>query len=157
MPAETVVIREARPDDLAELLALYGELADRPGSQPGDVESSRAAMAAVLADSRRHLLVAEREGELLGTVDLLVAANLTHAAKPWAMVENVVVASRARRQGITRALMERAFEVAGAAGCYKVQLLSGRSRVEAHELYRALGMEPVAEGFKAYLGGASSL
>lgn len=151
MPSETA-IREARPQDLAGLLALYGELADRRGSEPGEVEPSRPAMEAILADPNRHLLVAEREGELLGTVDLLVVANLTHGARPWAIVENVVVASRARRQGIARALMERALELAAAAGCYKAQLLSGRNRAEAHELYRAMGMEAVAEGFKVYLG-----
>jgi hypothetical protein len=44
--------------------------------------------------------------------------------------------------------MERLIGLARAAGCYKVQLPSGKRRVEAHEFYRSLDLDVVAEGFK---------
>ena len=47
-------------------------------------------------------------------------------------------------------LFERLIEVARAAGCCKLQLISGKHRTGAHAFYRSVGMEAVAEGFKLY-------
>jgi GNAT superfamily N-acetyltransferase len=151
-----VRVREADAGDLEQLVGLYAELmdGDRPGAQPSDAVASLPAMAAILADPARHLLVATIAAEVLGTVDLLIAPNLTHHCEPWGIVENVVVAGRARRKGIGRALMLRAIEIAQGAGCYKVQLMSGLERGPAHEFYRDIGMEPRAQGFKIYLDGS---
>jgi ribosomal protein S18 acetylase RimI-like enzyme len=144
--------RRARPDDLDALLILYDELVDDPGeSTRAEEPPARAAMEAILRDRSRHLAVVTVGGRVAGTADLLVVANLTHRAQPWAIIENVVVAAAHRRAGIGRALMSHLFEVAREAGCYKVQLLSGKHRTEAHSFYRSVGFEAVAEGFKLYL------
>jgi GNAT superfamily N-acetyltransferase len=100
--------------------------------------------------------VAELEGAVVGTADLLVVPNLTHRGDPWAIVENVVVATAARRRGVGRALLSHAVELARRAGCYKLQLLSMKHRTEAHAFYRSLGIEPVAEGFRIYFDGTAS-
>jgi GNAT superfamily N-acetyltransferase len=152
-----IVVREAEVGDLDALLALYRELmkGDRAGAQPGQAAGSRPVLERMLADPDRHLLVATIDAEVLGTVDLLVAANLTHHHEPWAMIENVVVAARARRGGVGEALMEHAFGLARKAGCYKVQLMSGMDRGPAHSFYEGVGMGPVAQGFKIYLDGSS--
>jgi GNAT superfamily N-acetyltransferase len=105
----------------------------------------------IRADPARSLLVAELDGEVVGTVDVLIAPNLTHHAQPWALVENVVVDERARRLGAGRALMLRAIELAREAGCYKVNLISGNERTGAHDFYRSLGFEAIGRGFKTYL------
>ncbi len=90
---------------------------------------------------------------MAGTADVLVVRNLTHHARPWAIVENVVVAGNVRREGIGRALMEHLVAVARSAGCYKIQLLSGKQRADAHSFYRSLGFDAAAEGFKLFLEG----
>ena len=95
--------------------------------------------------------MAELDGRLIGTVDVLIAPNLTHHARPWALVENVVVAAGARRCGAGTALMLRAIELAREAGCYKVNLISGNQRSGAHAFYRSLGFEATGHGFKTYL------
>ena len=77
-----------------------------------------------------------------------MVTNLTHTGRPWAVVENVVVAHVHRRRGVGRALMQEAMAQARRVGCYKVQLTSGKHRAEAHAFYRSLGFEAVAEGFK---------
>jgi GNAT superfamily N-acetyltransferase len=146
-------IRDARLEDLPELLRLYRQLVARP--EEGEDDPARrawiaAAFAAIQTQRGRRLLVAEQGGGLAGTLDLLVTPNLTHGGRPWAIVENVVVDEAARRSGVGRALMHEAERTARAAGCYKIQLLSARRR-EAHEFYRALGFEPSAEGFRRYL------
>lgn len=146
-----VVVRRASPSDLGALLSLYEELAgSKITAAPGDLASSEPALTEILADPRRELAVAVVDGQLVGTADLLVVPNLTHRCEPWAIVENVIVASTARRTGVGRALMEHLIELARMAGCCKLQLLSGKHRAEAHEFYRSMGLEAVAEGFKIY-------
>ena len=147
-----VRVREAGPDDVDALMALYDELTgplDEPVPDP--LPDPREVLARIAADPARSLLVAELEGDVIGTVDVLIAPNLTHHAQPWALVENVVVAERARRHGAGRALMLRVFELAREAGCYKVNLMSGNERTGAHDFYRSLGFEPIGVGFKRYL------
>ncbi len=151
-----LVVREAKLDDLDRLVALYLELMDdQPSAQPGDADGSRPVLETMLDDPARHLLVATIDAEVVGTIDLLIAENLTHHGEPWAMIENVVVTARSRRSGVGRALMEHAFGIARTAGCYKVQLMSGMDRGPAHSFYEGVGMGPVAQGFKIYLAEAS--
>jgi GNAT superfamily N-acetyltransferase len=146
-----VLVRRALQTDLGALLALYHELADsRVTAAPADRASSEPVLAEILADPRRQLVVAIVDGQLVGTADLLVVPNLTHRGEPWAIVENVIVARAVRRTGVGRALMQHLIELARAAGCCKLQLLSGKHRTQAHEFYRSLGLEAVAEGFKIY-------
>lgn len=147
-----VLVREAKPADLGALETLYeqltGPLAE---TRPDPAPDPREALGRIIADPARSLLVAELDGVLVGTVDVLIAPNLTHYAQPWALVENVVVAEHARRCGAGRALMTRAIELAREAGCYKVNLISGNERTGAHAFYRSLGFEANGQGFKAYL------
>jgi GNAT superfamily N-acetyltransferase len=147
----SVVVRRASESDLEALISLYHELAaDKTTAAPGGRDSSESLLTEILADPRRELAVAVVDGQLVGTADLLVVPNLTHRGDPWAVVENVIVASSARRTGVGRALMTHLIELARAAGCYKLQLASGKHRTEAHEFYRSMGLNAVAEGFKIY-------
>ena len=72
------------------------------------------------------------------------------------MVENVIVSEKIRGRGAGTALLEHLLNFARAIGCYKVQLHSGKQRVDAHRLYRRLGFRPVAEGFKLYFDDTRS-
>jgi GNAT superfamily N-acetyltransferase len=148
------IVRKARRSDLHALLELYLELAeDRSGAAPANAATSEAVFDVILTDPSRTLMVADVDGKVVGTIDLVIVPNLTHSAKPWAVIENVVVALESRRRGIATHLMRYAIDVAQAAGCYKVQLHSGKQRAaEAHEFYGRLGFAAVAEGFKLYLG-----
>ncbi len=145
-------VREAAPGDLDALAALYEQLSGPlsepvPDPRPDALE----VLERIIADPARSLLVAELDGEVVGTVDVVIAPNLTHYAQPWALVENVVVDERARRCGAGSALMLRAIELAREAGCYKVNLISGNDRDAAHAFYRSLGFEAIGQGFKTYL------
>src|ERR1700693_85492 len=146
-----VLVRRAQQADLDVILSLYEELAERTiTAAPADRTSAAPLLAKILADPMRELAVAIVDGQLVGPADLFVVANLTHRGEPWAIVENVIVTSTARRAGVGRKLMEHLIELARAAGCYKLQLISGKHRAEAHAFYRSLGLDAVAEGFKIY-------
>jgi GNAT superfamily N-acetyltransferase len=145
-------IRPAVADDLPVLLDLYRQLAgDRAESLPAGPAVAGPVLARILADPTRQLLVADAGGRVVGTAELIVHANLTHGAQPWAIVENVIVAADARRLGAGRALMDHVLAEARAAGCYKIQLLSRGERGDAHRFYDGLGFERSAIGFRRYL------
>jgi ribosomal protein S18 acetylase RimI-like enzyme len=151
---DPVLIRPAAANDLDGLLSLYQELAeDSPVKMPAHSSQSRLVLKTILDDPVRHLHVAVTSTRIVGTADLLVVTNLTHQARPWAVIENVIVTASARRQGIGAALLQHLVQIASSAGCYKVQLHSGKQRAQAHDLYKKIGFKAVAEGFKLYFDG----
>ena len=89
---------------------------------------------AMLAQTGRTILLAERDGDPVGTADLWIAPNLLNGPIPRAFVETCV-SSTARRSGVGRALMEDAHRRAADAGCCDVMLMSGDHRPEAHRFY----------------------
>jgi ribosomal protein S18 acetylase RimI-like enzyme len=148
-------IRSARPEDLPALVELLPQL--REGATPGvtwepaDDRTATGVWEQILSDPRRAFLVAELDDRVVGTADLVIVPNLTHAARPIAYVENVVVDKGLRGRGIGRALMAACETRAVEAGCYKLQLLSNRYRDDAHRFYESLGFEPAALGYRRYL------
>ena len=150
-----VLVRNAAPEDLDALLALWVELAEgRHLSLPGSGERALPVLGRILADPARHLLVAQLpDAGVVGSLDVVIVENVTHGGRPWAVVENVIVSDAYRRRGIGTALLMRALEIARVADCYKAQLHSGKHRVWAHALYRSVGFGAVAEGFKVYFDG----
>lgn len=149
-------IRTARAEDLPALVELLAQLRERatPGVTWERAPESAVAgtFAEILGDERRAFLVAESEdGAVVGTADLVVVPNLTHAARPIAYVENVVVDRDHRNRGIGAALMAGCEARAREAGAYKLQLLSNADRTEAHRFYESLGYKQSARGYRRYL------
>ena len=145
-----ISVRRANADDLDALVKLLGQL--HPAF-PTDSDKAEGVLAEMLRQEGRTILVAVSGAEVVGTADLLIVANLTHAASPWAIVENVVVDSGIRGGGIGRALMTEVLERATEAGCYMVQLMSLKHRTAAHSFYDQIGFEPICAGFRRYLNG----
>ncbi|HVE92089.1 MAG TPA: GNAT family N-acetyltransferase [Actinomycetota bacterium] len=149
----TVVVRPAGADDLPGVLRLLADLPVTTGEGDSfEVDEQRAEVVweRVLSQEGRTVLVAMDGLAIVGAADLLVVQNLTHDLAPWAIIENVAVAPSDRRKGVGRALVDEAVGIARDAGCYKVQLLSFKDRLEAHEFYRSLGFEDLAVGFRIY-------
>jgi GNAT superfamily N-acetyltransferase len=142
----TISVRHATPDDLDAIVVLLGALHD-PSRASADAESWKA----MLAQTGRTILLAERDGEPVGTADLWIAPTLLNGAAPRAFVNYVAVSTPARRSGVGRALMEDACRRAADAGCGDVVLMSGDHRPDAHRFYGALGYERCAVGFRKQL------
>ena len=152
------MIRPASEADLGDLLALYQEMAEEaPVKMPADPLQAGPVLKGILADQSRHLHVAVIGNQVVGSGDLLIVPNLPHHARPWAVIENVIVTAPARRRGVASALMHHLVEIASSAGCYKVQLMSGKQRMGAHELYRKIGFHAVADGFKIFFDGTQAV
>jgi GNAT superfamily N-acetyltransferase len=96
------------------------------------------------------LLVAEESGEVIGSLVLVIVPNLSHGARPWAVIENVIVDERYRRRGVGRLLMEYAVNRAREEDCCRIGLDSNKSRNVAHQFYKAMGFETSAYSFRMY-------
>ncbi|OGO23948.1 MAG: hypothetical protein A2Z28_02715 [Chloroflexi bacterium RBG_16_51_9] len=148
-------VRLAKESDIPRIIELYGDLVISTSS----VETNRVptaadykrAFAEIRAAKGHELLVAEEEGRVVGTMMLFIMPNLSHGGLPWAGVENVMVDADYRRKGIGKLLMDYALAQAKKAGCYKLQLISDKTRTEAHKFYRALGYRASGHGFRLYL------
>ena len=146
------IIRKATEADIPRLLELYRQLSFQPD------EYRKAPEAACREIFKRmgkvpgyELLVAEEDGEVLGTTVLAVLPGFAHGTSPFAVVEYVVVDEKCRSRGIGRQLMEYVIERAREAGCYKIMLTSDLRRERAHNFYRSIGFEASAHGFRLYL------
>jgi len=88
-----------------------------------------------------HYFVAKVDGLVVATCNLTVVPNLTYNLQPYAVIENVVTHANYRRRGLGRLLMETAVSTAWDLGCYKVMLMSGAGRSEAHRFYESMGFD----------------
>ncbi len=143
-----VRLRRARASDLAALSELYEELhlgAYRI-ARPSPSRMRRAFQ--TLARSRDHyILVAEREGQVVGTVHLLIFRHLGHGLHPAAIVENVVVRGAYRSQGVGEAMLAEAARIARLRRCYKMALTTNVARKRAHRFYERLGWRRTHYGY----------
>ncbi len=135
-------IRTADTPDLAALLALYQELHETDPALPDGV--GIAALEQILASPGLHLFVASAAAanpaaELLATTYLNIIPNLTRAARPYAVNENVVTLKRMRGQGVGQALMQHTLAFAWQQGCYKAMLQTGSKNPATHHFYRRSG------------------
>jgi GNAT superfamily N-acetyltransferase len=109
------------------------------------------AFAAITADPNHELLVADRDGAVIGVLQLSFVPSLTWQGRWRAMVEGVRVSAAARGGGVGRAMMEEAIRRARARGCHQLQLTTHKSRVDAHRFYERLGFRASHEGMKLAL------
>ena len=147
----TLVVRKALAEDLKALFELYRQLSSTPSTPelPSLAEAVKA-INLISAQPWMQLLVAVLEETVVGTVTVVVVPNVTHSARPWAQIENMVVHENHRRAGVGHALMARCEEIAREAGCYKMQLQSRNQRQDAHAFYEREGFSPSTVGFRRY-------
>ena len=133
------MIREAVASDLDALLELYLHLHET--GVPEDGERLRAAWAKITADPDHHIIVCEQGGRIVASCVCVVVPNLTRGARPYALIENVVTHCDHRRQGHAIRCLDRAREIARAAGCYKIMLMTGAKDAATLDFYRRAGFD----------------
>jgi RimJ/RimL family protein N-acetyltransferase len=143
-------IRPAHPRDAAALVALAEEVAAEPGGWLISDGGWRTVM-----DERRYLralrryrdaavFVAETDtGSLVGRLSL---GRDPHPASRHVADLGLMVAASHRRQGIGRALLDRAIEWAGEVGVRKLELHVFPHNEAAIALYESAGFE--REGYR---------
>jgi GNAT superfamily N-acetyltransferase len=146
---------EIRPAVADDVPAIAGMLADDPlGAQresPDDLAPYLAALERLSADPHQHLVVAVREGRVVGTLQLSIIPGLSRRGSTRSIIEGVRVHADERGSGLGTQLIEWAVDASRHHGCQLVQLTSDRSRTDAHRFYERLGFEASHLGFKLRL------
>ena len=127
---------------------------DHLGAQresPDETEVYREAFDRIDADPHQYLVVAERDGHPIGTLQLTLIPGLSRRGSTRALIEGVRVHADARGDGLGTRLIKWAIEEARDRGCALVQLTSDATRIEAHRFYERLGFEASHLGFKMQL------
>ncbi|MER7073605.1 GNAT family N-acetyltransferase [Terrabacter sp. NPDC000476] len=142
-------IRRATRDDVPAIVAM---LADDPlgaaREDPADTATYDAAYDRVAADPAQHLVVAEREGAVVGTLQLSVVPGLSRRGTTRTVIEGVRVARDERGSGLGTELVTWAVQESRRLGAGLVQLTSDASRTDARRFYERLGFVASHVGFK---------
>ena len=146
--------RRAVIDDLPAIVRLLAD--DFLGTQRERLEdplpeSYIKAFREIDADANQELIVAELDGQLVGSLQLTVTPSLSYQGGKRSSVESVRVDGKYRSQGIGREMMLWAINRAKEKGCISMHLTSHGERKNAHRFYEKLGFSSSHVGMKISL------
>lgn len=137
---EKINIREAKDQDLPQILKLYSEL----GMDDGivlNIEEANKLFEKIKSYPDYKLYVAITNNEIVGTFALLIMDNLAHNGASSGIIEDVVVKKSLRGLGIGTEMMNFAVQILKNKKCYKLMLSSNLEREDAHKFYEKLGLK----------------
>lgn len=143
-----------RRAELKDLPAIVDLLADDELGQQREVvgeplaESYRTAFAAIEADPNQYLVVALKDAEVVGTLQLSFLPGLARNGAWRGQIEAVRIAASLRGSGAGKQMFEWAIAQCRARGCSLVQLTTDKRRPEAHRFYEHLGFVASHVGYK---------
>ena len=153
MTAEAVC-RLAKREDVPAIVRMLSE--DELGSQRERYEDPLPeayyrAFEQIECDANHELIVAERNGEVLGTLHLMFLPSLSYRGGLRAQIESVRVDAVQRGHGLGSQMMKWTIERARQRGAHIVQLTTHSSRSEARRFYERLGFKGTHLGMKLSL------
>lgn len=150
-----VRFRPAGAADLDALLELLGGDSISSGRSGHSSEPTAAVVRAfewIGRSADNELIVAERDGGVVGMLQLTLIPGLARGGMIRALIESVHVRADLRGNGIGAALMQHALQRARERGAGIAQLTSDRRRTDAHRFYDRLGFVASHLGMKLELG-----
>lgn len=154
MTPQEILFRLATRADLPSIVRMLAD--DDLGCQREKIEdplpeSYYSAFEQIDNDPNHELIVAERDGEVIGTLHLMFLPSVSFQGGLRAQVESVRVDKRFQSQGIGSQLMKWSMERAKQRGAHVVQLTTHETRVDAHRFYERLGFKGSHLGMKLSL------
>jgi len=154
MTQPDLIFRQAARADLPSIVRMLAD--DELGSQRERVEdplpeSYYSAFEQINQDPNHELIVAERNGEVMGTLHLMFLPSVSFQGGWRAQIESVRVDRRFQNRGIGSQMMQWAIERARQRGAHVVQLTPYHSRLDAHRFYERLGFRGSHLGMKLSL------
>jgi GNAT superfamily N-acetyltransferase len=146
-------VREARPGEEDQVLAMYDWLFAPPGSEPPgwDPKAARPRLTAALEADEAGVLVADEEGALIGLCSVYIdLESIRYGRRCW--IEDLAVDPAQRSRGVGRGLMDAAKAWARERGATHVELDSGLARVDAHRFYEREGPSWTGMQYSWWLG-----
>jgi GNAT superfamily N-acetyltransferase len=151
---QDVTLRDARREEVPTIVAMLAD--DALGGTRDRVTDPLpaaydAAFDAIAASRNTRLLVAERDGELVGTPQITFIPGLSNVGATKMLIEAVRVIGPRRGSGIGGAIVAAAVTLARARGCKSVELSSHKTRTDAQRFYARLGFVASHVGMKLAL------
>lgn len=149
-----LVFRTARLEDLGTVIALLARdsiAARREGGGDSRHPAIRGAFQTIAEDPNNDLVVADRDGEIVGVMQLTFIPGLTYQGGTRLQIEGVRVAETERGSGIGRRMIAHAIDRARARDCALVQLTTDKRRDAAAAFYLEQGFTPSHIGMKMWL------
>ena len=142
MKTDAVGFRLAKQADLPAIVRMLAD--DELGSQRERYEeplpeSYTVAFDQIERDSNNELIVAELNGEVIGTLHLMFLPSLSFQGGLRAQIESVRVDKLYQGQGIGKMLLRHTLEEAQKAGCKDAWVLTERGNDAAMALYKSIG------------------
>jgi GNAT superfamily N-acetyltransferase len=129
---DSVMVRQAQPNDAVALAALNWEMNDE--AIPPDRITAR-----LRSESHSELVVvAEVGGHVVGFACVQLLWSICYA-EPWAELTELYVRATHRRQGIGRTLVYDAERLAQEQGAKDILVRTGTKNAEGQALYEAMG------------------
>ncbi len=149
-----IKIRKALPEDIPNIVRLLAE--DDLGAKREKFidplpPEYYAAFDAINTDTNSHLMVAELNERIVGTLQLTFITYLTYCGGKRGLIEGVRTDQALRGHGIGKEMVEWAIEKSKAMGCHLVQLTTDKKRPDALRFYEKLGFIASHEGLKLHL------
>lgn len=144
-----IEFRRATSADVAPIVVMLAD--DSLGATRESVEDLTPYLNAfkeIDADPNQLLVVADRGGDVVGTLQLTFLHGLSRQGASRAQIESVRVSSTERGTGLGTKLIQWAIDESRSRGCHLVQLTSDATRVDAHRFYEKLGFSASHVGFK---------
>ena len=131
------MVREAKKEDLAEVLELYLYLHEK--SIPEQSEHLISTWEQIVEDGNHHLLVNIVNNKIVSSCVCVIIPNLTRNVRPYAFIENVVTNKDYRGKGYATECLNYAKDIAVKENCYKMMLLTGSKEQKTLEFYQNAG------------------
>jgi ribosomal protein S18 acetylase RimI-like enzyme len=136
---DKINLRDAREEDVPAMAGLLSELFSLEKDFRPDLDKQMRGLRLLLKQPQLgRLFVASTDDGVVGMVSLLFTVS-TAEGGPAAILEDMIVASAYRGQGIGRRLVEHVLDRAAKLGNTRVTLLADRHNQAALGFYRALG------------------
>lgn len=131
------MIREAKQEDLMEILNLYLYLHEE--TIPEQSEYLSVTWEQIISDKNHHFIVNVIDGKIVSSCVCVIIPNLTRNVCPYAFVENVVTHADYRGHGYATECLEFAKSLAEKSNCYKIMLLTGSKKKKTLDFYKNAG------------------
>lgn len=154
MTVQNVLFRAARRADLPSIVRMLAD--DDLGSQRECYEDPLperyySAFKQIDSDPNHELIVAECDGDVIGTAHLIFIPSVSFQGGLRAQIESVRVDKRFQSQGIGGQMMKWLMDRARQRGAHVIQLTTHKTRLDAHRFYERLGFKGSHLGMKLSL------
>lgn len=151
--SHTYIVRGATREEVPTIVALLADdvLGSQREADDTDLAPYFAAFDRIAEHANQDILVIERAGQIVGTLDISMLASLSRQGALRMQIEAVRIARSERGTGLGTALFMWLIDHARQSGCQLIQLTSDRSRDDVHRFYQRLGFVPSHIGYKLHL------